>query len=187
MSEQGREYAAFISAQLAAEDARRTSVNSRAGAALTGASGLVTLVLAVFAVVIPNQHIVLSGWAKGLLAAALFALLACAFCAVMAGLPWRFNVTALPTLHRMVEGQWTDNEVDARNVTAHLNTLVLGSLRSGTEIKVRFLMAAGIGQLVAVAALALCTLAVLDLWPGQDDLDFWTCWMSRFFDGFPLP
>lgn len=134
MSDQGTEYANFISAQLEAENDRRTSVNTRAGAALTGATGLVTLVLAVFAVFIPNQHIVLSGWAKGSLAVALFALLACAFCAVMAGLPWRSRVTDLPTINQMVDEHWEDDEVDARNVTAYANVLVLGSLRSGTDI-----------------------------------------------------
>lgn len=178
MSDQGTEYATFISAQLKAEDERRTSVNTRAGGALTGATGLVTLVLAVFAVLIPTQHVVLSGWAKGFLALALFALLACAFCAVMAGLPWRFDVTDLPTLNRMLNEQWKDDEVDARNITAYLNTLVLRSLRSGTDIKIRFLLAAGISQLVAVAALAFCTLAVLDLWPPS----VIGCWASDLFD-----
>jgi len=180
VGEQGKEYAEFISAELKAENDRRTSVNTRAGATLTGAAGLVTLVLAVFAIFIGKEHPVLTGWAKGFLAAALFALLACAFCAVMAGLPWRFRVTTVATLNRMLEDHWGDHEVDARNATAHLNTLVLKSLRSGTTIKVRFLTAAGISQMLAVAALALCTLAVLNLWP-VPDLGRWTLRVLRIF------
>ena len=48
--DQGKEYSAFLQERLRSEDKRRESVTTRAGAALTGATGLVTLVLAVFAV-----------------------------------------------------------------------------------------------------------------------------------------
>ncbi len=48
--DQGKTYSAFIEAQLKAENDLRASVTARANSALTGATGLVTLVLAVFAV-----------------------------------------------------------------------------------------------------------------------------------------
>ena len=48
--DQGSEYADFIKEELASEVGRRDAVNSRAGAAITSATGLVTLVLAVVAI-----------------------------------------------------------------------------------------------------------------------------------------
>jgi hypothetical protein len=42
---------------------------------------------------------------------------------------------------------------DARNITADLNVRVLLSLRSGTSIKVGFLIAAAVSQMVAITAL----------------------------------
>jgi hypothetical protein len=46
------QYAEFIKEELKAEVARRGSINTRAGTAVTGSVGLVTLVLAAFAVLI---------------------------------------------------------------------------------------------------------------------------------------
>ena len=163
MCDQGTTYTEFVRAELQAENERRKSVNDRAGSALTSAGGLVTLVLAVFTVLTGTETVVLAGPAKRFLAAALLALLACGFCAVMAGLPWRFDVADAGTLQAMIDAHWGDDEVDARNITADLNTRVMLSLRSGTAIKVRFLMGAAACQLIAIGALAACTCAVLGI------------------------
>src|SRR4051812_21930335 len=101
MSEQGTVYAEFVKAELQAENERRKSVNDRAGSALIGAGGLVTLVLAVFAALTGTETLVLNGAAKAFLAGALLALLSCAVCAVTAGLPWRFDVADAETLQAM--------------------------------------------------------------------------------------
>ena len=160
-ADQGTQYAKFIEAELKAENDRRDSVNTRAGAALTSAGGLVTFVLAVFAILV-GKDFVLVGCAKIYLVGALFALLGSAFCAVMAGLPWRFDVATPETLFKMVDQErWGDDEDDARCHTAYANVVVLSSLRAGTSIKVRYLIGAGVCQMVAVTALALCTVAVL--------------------------
>jgi hypothetical protein len=160
MTDQGRQYAAFIEAELKAEHDRRDSVNSRATSALTGSTGLVTLVLAIFAVFV-GKDFTLTGWAKGFLVAALFALLLSACCAVFAGLAWRFEATSPETLQEMLGSHWTDSEVTAREITAYCNVVTLDSLHRGTEIKFNFLIAAGACQIAAVAALAACTLAVI--------------------------
>lgn len=68
--ERGTQYASFIEAELTAETARGRSINSRAAAVLTGATGLVTLSLAVFAVFI-GKDFVLQSCAKWLLGLAL--------------------------------------------------------------------------------------------------------------------
>jgi uncharacterized membrane protein len=74
MSDGGKQYAAFIESEVKAENDRHASINTRAAAALTGAAGLVTVVLAVLAV-LADENFILSGWAKGWLVAALVALL----------------------------------------------------------------------------------------------------------------
>jgi hypothetical protein len=50
LSDRGKSYAEFIDAQLQAEESRRASITSRAATALNGATGFVTLVLAVCAI-----------------------------------------------------------------------------------------------------------------------------------------
>ncbi len=163
MADQGTVYAEFVRAELQAENDRRNSINDRAGAALTGAGGLVTLVLAVFAALTGTETLVLTDGSRMALAVALLALLSCAFCAVIAGLPWRFRVSDADTLRAMVNEHWGDDEVDARNITADLNTRVLLSLRSGTSIKVGFLIGAAGCQMVAIGALGVCTFVVLGI------------------------
>jgi hypothetical protein len=101
MSDQGTQYSAYIEAQLQAELARRESVNSRSTTAITSSAGLVTLALAVFAVMI-GKDFVLGGWAKGFLAAALLALLGSASFAVAAGFPWKIKLTSPATLRQMI-------------------------------------------------------------------------------------
>lgn len=92
MSDQGTQYAAFIEAQLKAENDLRSSIDSRAASALTASTGIVTLVLAVFAVLI-KKDFTLTGSAKIFLAGALMALLAAAICALLALQPGKFRYT----------------------------------------------------------------------------------------------
>jgi hypothetical protein len=54
-SDQGSQVAAFIEGQVSVENARQESLNSRAATALTSATGLVTLVLAVGAYFVGNK------------------------------------------------------------------------------------------------------------------------------------
>ena len=184
MSERGKQYAAFIEAELKAETDRRDSVNTRAATALTSAAGLVTLVLAVFAVLLGKDFRLagLTGWAKAYLAVALFALLGSAICAVVAGRPWRIKLTKPKTLYMMINEHWNDSEEDARNNIAYANVEVIASLRPGTNIKYKFLIAAGVCQIIAVAALVLCTLSVLGIGiPSLSTLGHWTLRVLKLF------
>lgn len=164
--DQGKEYSAFIQEQLHSEDKRRESVTTRAAGALTGATGLVTLVLAVFAVFL-GKDFTLKGCAKNWLLVAIIALLIAAALAVVAGYPAKFDTPTAGTLGTMVNNRWLDHEVDARNIAAYINTALIVSLRKGTEKKMKWLFAAGTFQLLAVGALVGCTLAVTGIcvWP----------------------
>ena len=155
-------YAAFIEAELKAENDVRDSVNSRAASALTGATGLMTLALAAFAVLVGTQHL-FTGLARLLLVIALAFLLGAGGCAVLAGFPWRQKLTSLRTIERMLNSHHREDTQDvARDAVAYCNAAVLDSLRSGTSIKVRFLLAAGACQIAAIAALGAATWAVVN-------------------------
>ena len=158
--DQGKQYSAFIEAQLKAENERRDSVNSRAATALTGSAGLVTLVLAVFTVLV-GKEFKLSGNAKLFLAVALIALLVAALCAVVAGIPWTSTATKPKTLHWFRTSRWGDTEVTARGMTAYCNAMSVERLRPGTNVKFYFLVAAHVCQAIAIAGLAVCTLVVV--------------------------
>lgn len=158
-ADQGKQYTAFIEAELKAEYDRRASVNSRAAGALTASTGLVTLVLGVFAVLV-GKDFVLTGYARTALAIALGCLLLAAACAVIAGLPWKSTVPSPGYLQSLIDVHWQVTEAAARNITSDTNVGVIRRLRSGTDIKFRFLIASSGFQLGATGALAVCTMIV---------------------------
>jgi hypothetical protein len=85
MDEQGSEWVAFIAKELDREYDRRDRLNTRSATAITSATTLVTLSLAVMAV-LKGQHLVVSGALKvGSLLGALVLLLAAAVLSILAG------------------------------------------------------------------------------------------------------
>lgn len=161
-SNQGSEFADFLKDELANEISRRDSVNSRAATAITSATGLVTLVLAVVAVAKGKDYII-SGAALAALVVALVALLLSAVAAIIAGLNWKYMTVSTGTMRRMVQDKWATAEVDARNATAYCNLIAIESLRRATTVKFRFLIGASIGQIVAILSLSATTLLVVVL------------------------
>lgn len=159
MSAQGTEYATFVAAELKREVDRRDAVNSRAGTAVTSATGLVTVTLAVFAV-LKGKDFVVHGGAFVALVVALLMLILSAALAVLAGLSWRYDVATPATLTLMLTTHWTDSEVSARNISARSNVRTLRTLRAGTNIKSNLLIAAGAGQVAAILALSFASLIV---------------------------
>jgi hypothetical protein len=167
MSDQGKEYADFIAAQLKSENDRRDNINSRATAAVVGASGVVTVVLAVFAVLI-HKDFTLEGCAKDYLEVALGALLVGAILAVVAGIPMHYKLPASKFMEQMLnKPHWKDSPVAARNITAYSNLVVIDSLRPANRAKTWILVGAYACQVLGIVALGGCTLAVLGIcvWP----------------------
>ena len=152
-NDQGSEYAGFIKEELASEVDRRDAVNTRAGAAITSATGLVTLVLAVVAIT-KGKDYVLTGAAVTALVVALFALLLSAVAAILAGLSWKHKALSITSMRVMLQSRWGTPEVDARNQTAFARVVTIESLRRATNTKFKFLIAAGVGQVVAILALS---------------------------------
>lgn len=174
-------YAAYIEAELKAETDRRDSVNTRAATAVTSATALMTLALAVFGVLIGNNH-ALPECAQPFLVLALVFLLGAGACAVAAGIPWRQRFVKATTLDRMLNARRGDSEGTARYTVAYCNMVELVSLRSGTTIKTWLLLASGICQIVAIAALGACVWSlVADDQPDADDAQT-TCYSVGISD-----
>lgn len=160
MADQGSEYATFIENELKHEYDRRDAVNSRAAGAITAATGLVTIVLAVLAV-LKGKDFTLTGGPLTALAVALIALLVAAVLAILAGINPSHEVTTVDTMRKMLRDHWGDSEVDARNLVAGSNIQTIDSLRKGTNVKFRYLTGGAVVQVVAVLALSVSALLVI--------------------------
>ncbi|MCV6972013.1 hypothetical protein [Mycobacterium bohemicum] len=160
-------YSAFIEAELRAEKDSRDSVNSRAATAVTSATALITLALAVIGVLVGKDR-TFPACAQPFLLLSLAFLLGAGACAVAAGFPWRQRFVKARTLNKMLDAHRTDSEEDARYTVAYCNMVVLVSLRSGTTIKTRFLLVSAIFQILAIAALGACIWALVTVRSDND-------------------
>jgi hypothetical protein len=179
----GERYAEFIEAQLAAELARRDSVNTRAASILTSAVGLVTLALAVFAV-LRGKDFVLTGCARVWLVAALLSLCVSALFAVGAGFPWTMKLVDPTTLLALVDDHWADSDDDALNAAAYMNVKTIESLQPGTKKKTWLFLTAGALQIVAVTALAICVALVAFTPQSTDRCTAWSAHSDRSHRAF---
>src|SRR3954468_11924362 len=97
MTEQGKEFARFVEMQLQSEETRRASIVTRGGAAVASAAGLVTLVLALFAVFLGKDFQV-SGIVAIALGVAVLAFLTSAVCGVVIISPWKYGFPEVESL-----------------------------------------------------------------------------------------
>lgn len=159
--ERGSQYAAFVEAELKREIDRRDSINSRAVATLTGATGLATLVLGLFAVVI-GKDATINGVAKILMTAAVLALLAASTFALVAARPRKNYVTGIETLEQILLPKfWGNYEPHARWQTSRLMIDQIKDLRPETLTRGKRLVASAVLQVVAVLFLGLSTIVVV--------------------------
>lgn len=160
---QGLEWVNFIAKELDREYDRRDILNSRSSTAITSATALVTLSLAVVAVA-KGEHFVVTGILKILLlVASLVLLLAAAVLSIFAGASGgRFFVAAAEDMDRMLGQElWGTDTIDARNYTAELDVLAIRSLRSGNNTKYRFLVLGMFTQAFGVLLLGAFAVAVI--------------------------
>jgi hypothetical protein len=164
--DQGKQYAAFIEAELKAENDRRESLNNRAASTLTGTAAFFTLSVAAIAV-FAGKDFVVTGSAKSMLARALVILFLAAIFAGVAQLPTTGSAITAKSMRSFLEEPtskgkqgWTNTEVRARNFTARANVRAIESMRTGTNVKGSFLLLAVIFQILALFLLGLCVFAV---------------------------
>ncbi len=160
--EQGKHYAAFIEAQLKIEQDRRESINSRATSMLTAVTGLATLLLAVFAVLLGKNAVLTGCWERSFLAAALLCLMASAFHAVVALKPRPVEGPTVGTMRTFLrEPRFRDTEIRARARTSFLNVEAIEVLRNDSDKKAQFLRRAAVLQAAAITAMTASAVAIL--------------------------
>jgi hypothetical protein len=150
--DQGREWVEFIGKELDREYARRDVINSRSAASITSATALVTVSLAVVAVVKGEHYTVVVALHVWLLAGALLFLLGAGVLSILAGATrGSFSLAAVSDMNRMLGNElWGIDDIDARYYTAQLNVLAIRTLRAGNTLKYRFLVLALTSQALGI-------------------------------------
>ncbi|MBS0338421.1 MAG: hypothetical protein JSS40_16795 [Proteobacteria bacterium] len=162
--DQGREWVEFIGKELDREYTRRDTINTRSAASITSATALVTISLAVIAVIRGEHYTVgLPAWKVWLLGAALVCLLTAAIFGILAGATAsRFRIASTKDMTRMLSAElWGYHRIDARNETAKLNIKAIRTLRAGNTAKFRFLVLALFAQALGVLLLGAFAVAVI--------------------------
>jgi hypothetical protein len=160
-TEETKEYASFVKELLDAEVARGTTMETRAVAIVTASGTLVTLLLALAALVtrvttfqVPTTALVFAG-----LSAGLFACSAC--CAVLAITPWRAWGLKPACLGSELWQRWPDKEDDAVAKTTATRLALWEQENKLTQRKALSIFVAVIFQFGAVAMLALAVFTIL--------------------------
>jgi hypothetical protein len=146
----------FIENELDAERTRKALIR-RSGNALAAASGTVAILLSALGIVDTNRHTV---WTTVLLLCAIVTYMAAAILGLLAGRSTPSRVANVATLERMRKEHWTDDVATARESVAHVHTLTIQELRSGSNARSRLLDAAQWVQLAAIIG----TLPSVILW-----------------------
>jgi pheromone shutdown protein TraB len=161
--DQGREWVEFIRKELDREYTRRDLINSRSAGTITSATALVTISLAVVAVVKGEHYTVAGALHVWLLAGALLSLLGAAVLSILAGSArGGFSVAAVKDMRRMLSAElWASNPIDARNYTAQLDLIAIRTLRTGNTTKYRFLVLALTAQALGIFLLGIFAVVVI--------------------------
>lgn len=162
--DQGREWVEFIGKELDREYTRRDTINTRSAASITSATALVTISLAVIAVIRGEHYAVgIAAWKVWLLGASLVCLLTAAIFGILGGATAsRFRIASSNDMTRMLGPElWGYDLIDARNETAKLNIKAIRTLRAGNTTKFRFLVLALLAQAFGVLLLGAFAVTVI--------------------------
>lgn len=156
-ADQGVEWSNFINKELEREYTRRDTVNTRAAAAVTSATTLITVTLAVVGIAKGAHYVIDGPLLVSLLAAALLLLLLAALLSIVAGAVGRgFRVASENDMRKMLSAElWPTHSIDARWHTADLNLTAIKTLRAGTSRKYWYLVTAHVVQATGVLLLGL--------------------------------
>lgn len=160
---QGQTYFSFIESELKVERERRSTFDARGVAFVKTSGSLVTLLVAIGAVVAGEARFTAPKPAVVPLLAALLSFAAAAGFGLLASWPYRHTVADVADLQQMRTDRWGDDEIDARNVIAYLNIDTIRTLRHGNDVKATLLMGAQVAQLFALCSLAFVIGVVV--WP----------------------
>lgn len=150
----------FAKDLLEAEDRRRESLESRGTSVITVSGTLVTLLLALGALVTKQKDFVLEGLARDLLTAAVVAFVVAALLAIATYAPQPTRVTDARVLSNELPEvwQWGEEHAAKRVTTTRLDQLA--TAQDANDLKAGLLLAAVLCQ---VAAVLLVAAAVIDI------------------------
>lgn len=154
MHDGGDRYASFVERELAAERARRETLDGRGQAVVTTSGALVALLGAVGAFVIGRTGFVLPPGARPWLLVALGCFAGASLFGILVTLPFKYDVPSRKALAALVQAHLTDSEAKALYSIVKANVTTIVTLRRGNNIKVLLLLTALTGQLAAAASLA---------------------------------
>ncbi|MUL46483.1 hypothetical protein FZI85_07875 [Mycobacterium sp. CBMA293] len=158
----GREWSSFIEKELERQHERRGRLNTRASTAVTSATTIMTVSLAVVAVLKGRQFAVTGVLQFGSLLAAFVLLLVGAVLSILAGATGGdVGAPEINDMKQMVcDPLWCTDDRDQRNYTAQLNLRAIRSLRAGNFIKYRFLVLSLFTQALGLSFLGVFALAI---------------------------
>lgn len=158
---EAKEYAAFVKELLDAEVARGATMETRAAAIVTASGTLVTLLLALAALVtrvttfqVPVTALVFAGISAGFFAGS-------ACCAMLAVTPWRAWGLKPACLGSELWERWADEADDAIAKTTATRLALWQQENKLTQRKAASVFTAAVLQFGAVAALAIAVFVVL--------------------------
>lgn len=153
----GEIFGDFVDELVAAEDKRRDSIESRGMSVITVSGALVTLLLALAALVTKQQNFRLTAGARHLVVAAVLAFVGSAVLAIATYIPRPTRATDPGTLPDEIRERWEGTPDSARKKTTITRIEYLQESRRSNNWKAAALLMA---MLVQVAALVLLALAV---------------------------
>ncbi|THA29839.1 hypothetical protein [Streptomyces sp. A1547] len=156
----GAAYTEFVKDLLSAEEKRRESLESRGGAVIGVSGTLVTLLLALSALVRGKAESPLPAAATDRLSIAVLAFTAAALLSMLTYTPQRTRVTDPEALARLLPALWEQGHIHALKKTTAARLEQFKHTQRANDRKGRALGAAVLAQIVGVGALAAAVLAV---------------------------
>lgn len=160
VSNQGETYSRFIEHQLAAEHARRLSLDDRSSK-LAQAVILIAGLFATAAGLMASELSTAGNLSAWLFGATCTSLMTAFVGATVSGHLKPYEVADLKTMGAMLNEHWVDTEPSSRNITAHLNAQAAASLREGNNFKASALTWASVPLGLSVPLGTLALLAAL--------------------------
>ncbi|SRR6266849_1336792 len=157
-------YREVIEQQLAEEDSHKTSLEQRGATVITSSGGLVTLLLAIGAIVTSSQHYSPSPEVRRRLAFSVGAFGLAALAGISVNVPWSFRVLRYADPKRVIQPDWWGRAADpASRRVAEARLELLRTARGLNTFKGQMLFVANL--LEAAAIILLVVTVVRILWP----------------------
>lgn len=158
----GSIYAAYIKEQLAAQEARKASIEQRGLGVITTSGVLASLLLGLTAVLTGADDYQLPDGAKPWLFAATIAFVIAAIAAIVTNLPLFYSGVKTSDLQKAVKGKiWRDSPANAEQRIAATDIKVLATAKSRNTFKGFVLLAAITLEIVAIVFLSFAVRVIL--------------------------